>query len=355
LLINTEDRLGVLLVHTGSPEAPTAAAVRPYLRAMLSDERVMDLAAPARWLLVNAVIAPFRAGRSAEAYRRIWTDAGSPLSVHAEALRAKLDHALPEMQIELAARYGAPPLDQALQRLADMNPAGVAVVPLYPQYAAASTGSALARVYQLAAKRWNVPPLTVLPPFFGETGFIEAWVAVARPALEEFRPDHVLLSYHGLPERHIRKADPTGRRCLETPDCCAELGPANRYCYRAQCFATTQALVTWLGLDEGKWSVSFQSRMGREPWLEPYTDAVVRRLPQEGVKRLAVLCPSFLFDCLETLDEIGIRTRKRFEEAGGEAFHLVPCLNSHPAWVDALGAMVRRVAHGVAQKDAGAQ
>jgi ferrochelatase len=238
-------------------------------------------------------------------------------------------------------RYGRPALAGALERLRAARAERILVLPLFPQYAASSTGSALARVAELAARGWDVPALEFLPPFFDEPGFVGAWAAVAREPLAAFRPDHVLLSYHGLPERQIRKSDPTGGHCLSRPDCCDAPGAALPRCYRAQCTATSRALVAALGLEPGSWSMAFQSRLGRTPWIRPYTDERLDELAASGRKRLAVLCPAFVADCLETLEEIAIRGREQWRRAGGDDLLLVPSLNAHPAWVSALAAMLR--------------
>jgi ferrochelatase len=215
------------------------------------------------------------------------------------------------------------------------------VVPLFPQYASASAGSALESVYRLLGSQWNVPPVSVVPPFFDDAGFLDAWRDVTAPVLEIAQPDHVLMSFHGLPERQIRKSDPTGRHCLVQKDCCAHLGPKNRYCYRAQCMATSRGIAERLRLSPDQYSVSFQSRLGQDAWLTPATDQRVPELARQGVRRLVVLCPAFVADCLETLEEIGLRARESFLEAGGEEFQLVPCLNVHTTWLDALEALIR--------------
>ncbi|MDF1701347.1 MAG: ferrochelatase, partial [Planctomycetota bacterium] len=216
------------------------------------------------------------------------------------------------------------------------------VVPLYPQYASSSTGSSLEKIYAEAAARWNTPYVEALPAFYEDPHFLDAFAAVGRPVLEDLQPDHVLFSYHGLPERHCTKSDESGSHCLQRDDCCAEIVAANRNCYRAQCFATTRGLRARLGLDETNSSISFQSRLGRTPWIRPYTDEVILELAGRGVRRVAVLCPAFVADCLETLEEIGMQAAKAFQEAGGESLRLVPSLNASPAWVDGLAAMVRQ-------------
>jgi ferrochelatase len=336
------ERQGLLLVNLGTPDAPETGAVRRYLREFLSDPRVLDIPAPARWALLELLILPTRPSRSAAAYRKVWTQEGSPLLVHSQRLAARLADALgKEWAVELAMRYGRPSLGSALEKLASAGPRSITVLPLYPQYASSSTGSTLERVYELAGKAWNVPALRVVPPFFDDPVFLDAWVDVARPVLADARADHVLFSFHGLPERHVRKSDASGRHCLQSPGCCDVTVAENRWCYRAQCFSTARSLASRLGIQPEQMSVAFQSRLGRTPWLKPYTDLLLPELASKGVRRLAVLCPAFVADCLETLEEIGIRARADFLRAGGETLTLVPSLNAHPAWVRALVRLVR--------------
>jgi len=342
--MNPNEKLGVLLINTGTPAAPTVAAVRAFLRAFLADPLVMDVPAPARWALVNLIIAPLRGPRAARAYQRIWTEDGSPLAIISRELEAGLSERLPEAEVAVAMRYGAPSIAEGLEALVGRGVNRIVAAPLFPQYAAATTASALDELNRQAALRPNAPPIAALAPFYAAPAFIGAWAAVGRPVLDAFRPDHVVLSYHGLPERHVRKTDPTGRHCLATPDCCDAIVPANRQCYRAHCFATSRALADRLDWAEGAYTVCFQSRLGRRtPWLGPPTATVLTQLAHGGVKRLAVLCPSFVVDCLETLEEIGQVARDQFLADGGEAFQLIPCLNAHPAWVDALAELLRDV------------
>jgi ferrochelatase len=237
-------------------------------------------------------------------------------------------------------RYGEPAVGDALEALLAADVGRLRVVPLFPQEASSSSGSAVERVYAAASARWNVPPLEVVGPFFDHPGFVAAVAEVARPVLAGLRPDHVLFSYHGLPEDHVRRADPSAAHCLATADCCAELGAVNRHCYRAQCHATTRAVARALGLGPDACTTAFQSRFGPARWIEPHTDRVLPELAARGARRLAVLCPAFVADCLETLEEIGIRARAQWSELGGEAFELVPCVNGHPTWVEALADLV---------------
>jgi ferrochelatase len=335
-------KTGILLINLGSPEAPTAAAVRPYLREFLSDPRVIDIPAPLRWLLLNAVILPFRPAKSAAAYAKVWTPAGSPLMAHSRAFAEKLAVALgDDYRVVLAMRYGNPSLKDALAEITREPLRELVIFPLYPQYASASTGSSVEEALRLLAPLQNVPTLRTIPAFYDDPGYVRALVENAAPRLRAFRPDFVLFSYHGLPERQIRKSESRAGHCLAAGDaCCAAVGPDNAYCYRAHCFATTRAVAGALGLAAGTYSTAFQSRLGRTPWIKPYTDHVLTELGQKGVKRLAVFSPSFVADCLETLEEMTIRGAETFMEAGGEALDLIPALNGEDVWVEAAADLI---------------
>jgi ferrochelatase len=348
-------RKGLLLVNLGTPDAPETGAVRRYLREFLSDPRVVDIHPVGRWFLLNFIILPFRSPKSAHAYRTIWTQEGSPLMVHSRALTAAVAQRLAgEYEVELAMRYGNPSLPDAVARLRQRGVTDFTVMPLYPQEAPSSSGSSLARTYEVLSEPWDVPNMRAVPAFHDHPAFLGAFVEVARPAISELRADHVLFSFHGVPERHVRKSDPSGKHCLASGGCCDVLTDANRHCYRAQCFATARALARGLGLASEGWSVSFQSRLGRTPWVQPYTDVVLPELAARGVKRLAVMCPAFVADCLETVEEVAIRGREQFLASGGEAFTLVPSLNSHPAWVDGVVRLVREAEARVTSSPAAA-
>jgi len=346
---------GVLLINLGTPDAPETGAVRRYLREFLSDPRVLDIGPVGRAALLYGVILPFRPQKSAEAYRKIWMPQGSPLLVHGNALRDRLQDALgPGWAVELGMRYRSPSLASAIEKLRARGARELTVVPLYPQYASSSTGSSLQEVYRLVGEAWNVPAVRVLPPFYDRPAFLDAFTDVGRPVLAEVRPDHVLFSFHGLPERQVRKSDPTGAHCLASADCCDVQVPANRWCYRAQCFFTARELARRLGLEAGNWTVTFQSRLGRTPWIRPYTDIVIPELAGKGLKRLAVFSPAFVADCLETLEEIGIRAKAQFLSLGGESLTLVPSLNAHPSWVRGLTQMIRDLRGDAPLSDAAA-
>ena len=335
-------QVGVLLVNLGTPDSTSVGDVRRYLREFLSDPRVVDINPVGRWLLLNLIILPFRPAKSAEAYKSIWTEDGSPLLVIEKELTEKLQKSLgPSHHVELAMRYGNPSVASGLERLMALQPRKIVVVPLFPQYSSAAFGSAVEKVLEEVKGNWNLPALEILPPFYEDPAFIEAFAAVGREALDDFDADHILFSYHGVPERQVQKSDPTGRHCLQRADCCAQMVEANRYCYRAQCFATTRALAEALQLSPGEHTTTFQSRLGRTPWIQPYTDEYLPELAKQGVKRVAVFCPAFVADCLETLEEIGIQADEDFKAVGGEAVKLIPSLNAHPKWVEALAGWIR--------------
>jgi len=335
-------RAGALLVNLGTPDAPRTPEVRRYLREFLSDPRVIDMNPVGRAALLNLVILPFRPRKSAEAYAKVWTDRGSPLLVHGEALLAGVRERLgSEAPVELAMRYGRPSIAAGLRALKDRGVDRVVVFPLYPQTASATTGSTLEAVYREAGRFWNVPDLCSIPAFYDHPGFIGAFAEVGRPVVESLKPDRVLFSYHGLPERQVIRSDESGKHCLRSDTCCEAIGAVNRNCYRAQCFATSRLLAGALGLETGRWKVTFQSRLGRVPWIKPYTDLVLADLPRQGVERVAVFSPAFVADCLETLEEIAIRGRETFRAAGGQELELVPSLNGHPRWMDTVAELVR--------------
>lgn len=325
---------GILLVNLGSPASTEVGDVRRYLREFLSDPLVIDLPWLLRTFLLEAIILPRRPVASAAAYRSIWTEEGSPLIVTSLAL-GRLVATQTGMPVAVGMRYGEPSIARALDELDAAGVDDVLLIPLYPHFAMSSYETVVRRVKEVVAARTKPPRLRILPPFYEDEAYIDALVAVASPLLDTSY-DHLLVSYHGVPLRHIRKRDPTGCYCLETDDCCDVPNPAHGMCYRAQCMATTRAFTRCADLDPTKVSVSFQSRLGRDPWLGPNTADEVVRLAAEGTERLLVMCPAFVADCLETLEEIGIRARQSFIDAGGKDLVLVPCLNTHPVWVAAL-------------------
>jgi ferrochelatase len=248
------------------------------------------------------------------------------------ALRDAVERELgPDIPVVLAMRYGRPSIAAGLAELRRRGVDRVVVFPLYPQLASSSTGT-----------YWNVPDLVTVPPFYDHPGFLDAWAAVGGPMLAAAEPKHVIFSFHGLPERQIRKADDSGRHCLASESCCDRIEPVNRNCYRAQCFATARLLADRLSLSADRTTVTFQSRLGRTPWIRPFTDLELAELPRRGVKRVAIFSPAFVADCLETLEELGIRGRATFLSAGGAEFTFVPSLNTHPLWVNAVVGMIRK-------------
>ena len=336
--ISTQKRQhGVMLVNLGTPRSPETPDVRRYLREFLSDPRVIDISPVGRWMLLNFIILPFRPRMTSEAYKKIWTKRGSPLYFHGIDLTRKLAQLLgDQVRVELAMRYQEPSILQALRSFREADIDRITVIPLFPQYSSAAWGSAVEKVQEEANKLWNVPSIKVIPPFYDHPAFIESHAAIAKPVLANASPERIMMSFHGLPERHVIKRDLDGAHCLQSANCCACIAPANRYCYRAQCFATARALAVRLGLAEDEYEVTFQSRLGRSPWIKPYTDIRVRELAVQGVKRLAILSPSFVADCLETIEELGIRAREDFLAHGGDDLTLVPSLNADDHWAQAL-------------------
>lgn len=331
---------GFLLINLGSPDSPAVPDVRRYLREFLMDGRVLDAPWPIRWGIVNLAILPKRPAESAHAYQTIWTPEGSPLVVTSQRLQAAVAKEL-GVPVELAMRYQNPTVAAALKGLAGAGVKQVHLIPLFPHYAMSSYETGVEHVRSELRRHHPEMRLSVEPPFFEHPDYIAALVASAGPQLAGDW-DHLLFSFHGVPERHLRKSDPTGNHCLSSPDCCQVTSPAHDRCYRHQCLRTMEAFIDAASLPREKTSFAFQSRLGRDPWLKPYTDVELTRLAEAGVRRLAVICPAFVVDCLETIEEIGMRGKETFLQAGGESFDLIPCLNEHPRWIEALAGMARR-------------
>ncbi|MBI4622693.1 MAG: ferrochelatase [Verrucomicrobia bacterium] len=341
-------KCAVLLVNLGSPASTSIADVRRYLREFLGDERVLDLPAPARWLLLEGGILRTRPKKSAHAYEQIWTKDGSPLVLTSRSVRNKLAAALAASErnengtpVYLAMRYGQPSVASIVAQIAADGVDEVLLFPQYPHYAMSSWETVVVRVMEEVAKQAPKLRVTTVQPFFADPDYVDALHAVSAPYLAQPH-DFVLFSYHGLPERHMRKADSSRAHCLIVPDCCTTCSPVHATCYRAQCYATTRAFAARARFAPGKYSVSFQSRLVGEPWLRPFTDHEFGRLPKAGVKKLLVLCPAFTADCLETLEEIQQQGRATFLGAGGESFTQIPCLNDHPAFIDFLAKRTKR-------------
>jgi len=340
--MSTRERVGLLLINLGTPESPKPADVRTYLREFLSDPRVIDVGALQRWLVLNLLILPFRPRRSAEAYEKIWTERGSPLLFHGRDLAAKVQARCGDgVVVDLAMRYGNPSIESVLRRFKERGVDRIVVFPLYPQYSSAATGSSIEKVWEVASRAWNTPFLQIVPPFYDHPAFISACIDVARPVLDAAPWEQVLFSFHGLPERQCVKSDETGAHCLKSERCCERIVEANRNCYRAQCFATARALAAGLGVAPDRSIVCFQSRLGRSPWIRPYTDEVVLDLARRGIKRAVIISAAFVADCLETLEELGIRALASFQAAGGESLRVVPAVNSDDAWADGIVTLAR--------------
>jgi ferrochelatase len=339
----SENPTGVLLVNLGTPDNPQTSSVRRYLREFLGDPRVMTLPAPLRWLLLNLVILPTRPRVTAAAYQKVWLQEGSPLRVHSETLTREVSRILgADYRVELAMRYASPSIESGLAALEHAGVDKLIVLPLFPQYASAVTASVAAEVFRCIDRRVDTPPLEIVGAFYDEPDFSSSWAAIAGPALAEFRADHVLFSFHGLPEDQIRSSDPAAGHCLSSPDCCSSPGPSLRRCYRAQCYATARALTSALELDVERTSSAFQSRMGPRPWIQPFTDQQLPQLAEQGIRRLAVFCPSFVADCLETLEEVGIRLRDQWLSLGGEELWLAPCPNGDKRFAEAVAGWISR-------------
>ena len=332
---------GVLLINLGSPVSPAVRDVRSYLNEFLMDRHVLDVPAPIRRLIVSLFILPTRPKRSAHAYQQVWQKPdqygyGSPLLQNSAALRDQLSPLI-NVPIQLAMRYGEPSIASAIETLRKQGVERLLVAPLYPQHADSTTTTA----FEAARQAAGYMTLLELAPFFAEADYISALTDVTRRSLPN-NFDLLLMSFHGLPERHMIKADPTGSHCLRGDACCETPSAAHNTCYRHQTRVTSTLLAQALGLSRDRWAISYQSRLGRLPWLAPYTDTTLRELPGRGVKRLAVVCPAFVADNLETLEEIEITGRRTFMEAGGESLTLVPCLNADPVWVTSLATLCTR-------------
>jgi ferrochelatase len=335
----------ILLLNLGSPDSTATKDVHRYLMEFLMDKRVIDYPYLFRRILVGGIIVPFRAAKSAGAYQTIWTKEGSPLIVLTRQLQEALQGQT-NVPVEMAMRYGNPSMEAACGRLLQKMPGveEVIAIPLYPHYAMASYETAVEYAQEIHRENKYPFRLTFIKPFYNESHYLRALSESMRPYLvQEY--DHILFSYHGVPARHIKKTDPTRSHCLQSSTCCETASPAHATCYRHQCFTTTREIVRLLGIPEGKYSNSFQSRLGKG-WLEPFTDIRLEEMPKEGIKKLLILCPAFVSDCLETLEEIAIRGKESFLNAGGEAYTMIPCLNSNPLWVEALTAWVGDVTAG---------
>ncbi|NBT44820.1 MAG: ferrochelatase [Gammaproteobacteria bacterium] len=337
-------KTGVLLIQLGTPDSPSTLDVARYLGEFLNDPRVIDLPWLIRRLLVNGIIVPFRSPKSAKIYRDLFKLNGgrSPLLEHAESVQALLQQRFKgdqeEITIEMAMRYQSPSIEAVLERMRKAGYSRIILIPLFPQYASASTGSAIEKALQIIQRWWVIPELSTVSQFYDENAYLEAVIDRATPfRLEDY--DHVLFSYHGLPERQVDKVYNEGL-CSDQP-CDTEVNPQNQFCYKATCYATTRLLVERLGLDASRYTTCFQSRLSKQ-WLEPFSDHVIEELAKKGARKILVFSPAFVADCLETLIEISVEYQGIFEAHGGEKVELVPSLNDHPRFIDCLESMVRR-------------
>ena len=332
----------VLLVNLGSPDSTSVPDVRRYLREFLGDERVLDLPAPLRFALLEGIILRTRPKKSAHAYASIWQPEGSPLVITSRSVRDKLAATLgAETPVYLAMRYGNPSIASVMAQMAADGVTEVLLFPQYPHYAMSSWETVVVKVFADRARLAPGMHITTVQPFFQDADYIEALYQVTAPYLSQPH-DHLLFSYHGIPERHLRKGDSSKAHCTLVADCCTTCSPAHATCYKAQVLATTRALVARAGIAADKHSVSFQSRLAGEPWLSPFTDYELKRLPQAGKKRLLIICPAFVADCLETIEEISEEGREDFMGAGGESFQQIPCLNDQKPYIEFLAQRVGR-------------
>jgi len=333
-------------MNLGSPDSTEVRDVKRYLHEFLMDERVIDYPYLFRFLLVKCIIVPFRAAKSAAAYRSIWTKEGSPLIALTKQLQQSVQRQLSE-PVVIAMRYGNPSPATAYKELLKENPDldEVILMPLYPHYAMSSYETAVEYMKEIYKKKRYHFKLTTIKPYYNNGEYINALTESMKPLLQQDY-DKLLFSYHGVPERHILKGDITGSHCLKSPDCCQKSSAAHQFCYRHQCFRTTELVTAALRIPGSKFELSFQSRLGKDKWLTPYTAQRLSELPKEGVKKLLVVCPAFVSDCLETLEEIAEQGKETFLHAGGESFRMIPCLNIHPLWVSTIARWIMQYRNG---------
>lgn len=331
---------GVLLVNLGSPDSPTPKDVKPYLDEFLMDGRVIDVPKLLRNILVRGIILQTRPKKSAKAYAKIWWDEGSPLIVISQRFANKVQSQT-KLPVALGMRYGSMSIKEGLEELAQKGVDEVFLVPLYPHYAMSSYETVVVKALEEQQKHFPKMQMTTMPAFYSNADYIKVLSKSIADGLKDFEYDHILFSYHGIPERHIRKSDPTKFHCKIDGSCCKINSVAHHTCYRHQCYDTTELVKKELNLPEEKVSSSFQSRLAGDPWLKPYTDYEFERLAKEGKKRLAVITPAFVSDCLETLEEIAMEGQEQFEEAGGENYKHIPCLNDNDAWVALMAQWIK--------------
>ena len=326
---------GALLVNLGSPDSPEPKDVKTYLGEFLMDERVIDVPLWARTLLVKGIILNTRPKASAAAYKKIWWEEGSPLIVISERLRDKIQKHV-DVPVTLAMRYGSMTIKKGLQELVDKGVNEVFLMPLYPQFAMATTETILVLAEEVRKTHFPDLKITSLPAFYNNPEYIEILSKSISQHLEGKPYEHLLFSYHGVPERHIRKSDVTKSHCKIDGSCCITPSKAHEFCYRHQCLEVTRMVAEKLNLKDGTFSTSFQSRLGFDPWLQPYTDRTIERLGKQGIKTMAIVTPAFVSDCLETLEEIAMEGKEIFHEMGGDSFTTIPCLNDDDSWATLL-------------------
>jgi ferrochelatase len=330
---------GVLFVNLGSPESPTAKDVKPYLDEFLMDKYVIDVPYLLRALLVRGVILQTRPKKSAAAYAKIWWDEGSPLIVLSQRMKDKVEKMV-DIPVALSMRYGTMTILKGLQELHDKGVNEVLLFPLYPQHAMASTTTIVVLAEELRAQHFPNMKFTNVPAFYNKPGYIEALGNSIKKHLDNYDYDHLLFSYHGVPKRHIRKTDITKSHCKIDGSCCNTASVAHEFCYRHQCYETTKQVVKYLGIPEEKYSQTFQSRLAGDKWLTPYTDVEVNNMPGKGIKKLAVVTPAFVSDCLETLEEIAMEAKEEFMHHGGEEFMAIPCMNDGDEWCQTVAGWI---------------
>ena len=334
-------KTGVLLANLGTPDAPTRGAVYRYLKEFLLDPRVIDIPAVPRNLLVRGIIAPFRSGKSAKEYKKLWTEKGSPLKFHGVTVEKGVQDLLGDDYIvKLAMRYQSPSIETAMAAFKKEYVDEIIVFPMFPQYASATTGSVHEEVMRLLSKEFMIPAVKMINSYHLNEDIIKIFADNARKH-DLDKMDHVLFSFHGIPQRHMRKADPTGAHCQKRENCCSIACKANKSCYSHQCHETAHAIARELNLPKEKYTICYQSRLGNDPWVQPYTTDILKARAEDGHKNMLVFSAAFVADCLETIVEIGEEYQEDWEELGGEHLYLVDSLNDDQRWINAIAKMVR--------------
>jgi len=332
---------GALLINLGSPDSPDPRDVKRYLGEFLMDERVIDTSKALRTFLVKGIILNTRPKKSAKAYKKIWWEEGSPLIVLSKRLQKSVQKKI-SIPVELAMRYGNPSIEEGIKNLVNQGVNEIILIPLYPQFAMATTETILVLAEEVRSQNHPNLSFTVLPPFYNHPDYIRVLSESIQENLKGKVWEHLLFSYHGIPERHIRKSDVTKSHCKIDKSCCQTSSKAHKYCYRHQCYETTRLVAEYLELKEGTFSTSFQSRLGLDPWLRPYTDQTVAKFAKKGVKKMAIATPAFVSDCLETLEEINIQGKESFLKNGGKNLDLIPCLNDNDDHIILLKSLIEK-------------